>query len=83
MEVSLVTGMSSSLWANWIQVNAHYLMDMKQSDIFRENAENCMKLAEIAPDQPAFMRFTRMARGWRALANEQDWLDGERITYAA
>ncbi|MGJ4928456.1 hypothetical protein ACQR1I_14990 [Bradyrhizobium sp. HKCCYLS2038] len=50
---------------------------MKQSDIFRENAENCLQLAERAGGDPAFRRFTRMAQGWRALALEQDWLDGE------
>ena len=56
---------------------------MKQSDIFRVNAENCMKLAESAPNEPALKHFSRMARGWRALANEQDWLDGESIECAA
>ena len=50
---------------------------MKQSDLFRENAENCLQLAERAEGQPAFRRFSRMAEGWRALADEQDWLDGE------
>ncbi|MGJ4947217.1 hypothetical protein [Bradyrhizobium sp. HKCCYLS20291] len=49
---------------------------MKQSDIFRENADNCLHLAERAEGDPAFRRFTRMAQGWRALAMEQDWLDG-------
>lgn len=50
---------------------------MKQSDIFRENAENCLQLAERAEGQPAFRRYSRMARAWTALADEQDWLDGE------
>lgn len=50
---------------------------MKQSDLFRENAENCMQLAERAEGEPAFKRYTRMAQGWTALAHEQDWLDGE------
>ena len=50
---------------------------MKQSDIFRENADNCLHLAERAESDPAFSRFTRMAHGWHALAHEQDWLDGE------
>ncbi|CCE01779.1 hypothetical protein [Bradyrhizobium sp. STM 3809] len=50
---------------------------MKQSDIFRENADNCVQLAERADSDPAFRRYTRMAQGWRALAFEQDWLDGE------
>jgi hypothetical protein len=51
--------------------------NMKQSDIFRENAENCLQLAERAEGKPAFRRYMRMAQAWRALATEQDWLDGE------
>jgi hypothetical protein len=50
---------------------------MKQSDIFRENAENCLQLAERAKGVPSFRRYSRMARAWTALAHEQDWLDGE------
>jgi hypothetical protein len=50
---------------------------MKQSDLFRENAENCLQLAERAEGQPTFRRYSRMAEGWLALADEQDWLDGE------
>jgi hypothetical protein len=50
---------------------------MKQSDIFRENAENCLRLAEARSDEPSFRRYQRMATAWRALAEEQDWLDGE------
>jgi hypothetical protein len=50
---------------------------MKQSDIFRDNAENCLQLAERAEGQPANKRYLRMADAWTALATEQDWLDGE------
>jgi len=50
---------------------------MKQSDLLRENADNCLQLAERAEGEPAHRRYTRMARGWTALAYEQDWLDGE------
>jgi hypothetical protein len=50
---------------------------MKQSDIFRENAENCLQLAERAEGKPALRRYLRMAKAWTALADEQDWLDGE------
>jgi hypothetical protein len=50
---------------------------MKQSDHFRENAENCQRLAERAPDHPTYLRYRRMEDAWRSLANEQDWLDGE------
>jgi hypothetical protein len=50
---------------------------MKQSDIFRENAENCLRLSEAAKDDPTHNRYKRMAAAWLALAEEQDWLDGE------
>jgi hypothetical protein len=50
---------------------------MKQSEIFRENAENCAQLAEGAVSEPTFNRYKRTEAAWRALANEQDWLDGE------
>ena len=50
---------------------------MKQSETYRQNAENCLQLAERAKDQPAFKRYWRMAHAWTALAHEQDWLDGE------
>ena len=54
-----------------------HVLSMKQSDIYRENAENCLQLAERAEGQPAFRRYSRMAQAWLALADEQDWLDGE------
>jgi hypothetical protein len=50
---------------------------MKQSEIFRENADNCAHLAEGADSEPVFNRYKRMEAAWRALADEQDWLDGE------
>ena len=50
---------------------------MRQSEIFRDNAENCLQLAESAEGQPAYNRYSRMAEAWTALAREQDWLDGE------
>jgi hypothetical protein len=50
---------------------------MKQSEQFLENAENCAQLAERAENQPAYHRYKRMEAAWRALAEEQDWLDGE------
>jgi hypothetical protein len=50
---------------------------MKQSDHFRENAENCQRLAEQATDHPTYLRYKRMEDAWLSLANEQDWLDGE------
>jgi hypothetical protein len=56
---------------------------MKQSDILRDRADNCRLLAEQAMGKPAFRRYSRMALAWRALAREQDWLDGEVSPLAA
>ncbi len=50
---------------------------MKQSEHFLENAANCAQLAERAADEPTYNRYKRMEDAWRALAREQDWLDGE------
>ena len=50
---------------------------MKQSQHFLDNAENCAQLAERAANDPAYKRYKRMEAAWRALAVEQDWLDGE------
>lgn len=50
---------------------------IKQSDTYRENADNCMRLAEAAPDEASYKRYKRMEAAWLALAEEQDWLDGE------
>jgi hypothetical protein len=54
---------------------------MKQSDVFRKNADNCSELAENASSAPALQRFKRMEAAWRALAHEQDWLDGDAVTH--
>jgi hypothetical protein len=35
-------------------------------------------LAEAAQDEAAYKRFKRIEAAWLALAEEQDWLDGER-----
>ena len=50
---------------------------MKNSQHFLDNADNCAQLAERATDEPAHRRYKRMESAWRALAREQDWLDGE------
>jgi hypothetical protein len=42
-----------------------------------QNAENCARLAEAATNEPLNLRYKRMEAAWLALANEQDWLDGE------
>lgn len=46
------------------------------SNIFRENADNCLHLAERAANKPTANGYRRMAQAWAALAAEQDWLDG-------
>src|ERR1700730_9103121 len=50
---------------------------MKQPQYRLENAENCPQLAESATDEPSHNRYKRMEAAWRALAEEQDWLDGK------
>jgi hypothetical protein len=50
---------------------------MKNSDRFRENADNCLHLAERTTSEASSKRYLRMAEAWRAVAKEQDWLDGE------
>jgi hypothetical protein len=50
---------------------------MKHSDTYRQNADNCSQLAEVAKSDPARQRFKRMEASWCALAIEQDWLDGQ------
>jgi hypothetical protein len=42
---------------------------------YRDNAENCEELA-LEADGPDRNRLQRLAKGWRALAETQDWLDG-------
>jgi hypothetical protein len=48
----------------------------QDSKLFRENANNCLDLAERAANKPTANRYRRMAQAWAALATEQDWLDG-------
>jgi hypothetical protein len=50
---------------------------MKQSQHFLEDAENCAQLAERAADESTYNGYKRMEAAWRALAVEQDWLNGE------
>ncbi len=52
-------------------------MQARQSDQYREYAENCAEMAERAESKPTYTRFKRMEEAWLALADEQDWLDGE------
>jgi hypothetical protein len=50
---------------------------MKQSQHLLDNAVTCSKLAKRTTDKQAKIHFKRMEDAWRALAREQDWLDGE------
>jgi hypothetical protein len=45
---------------------------------YRDNAENCDELARGA-DGPNRKRLQRLARGWRAVAQTQEWLDGRIV----
>lgn len=44
---------------------------MKQSDHFRENAENCAQLAERATDDATHKRYGRMEAAWLALVKSK------------
>ncbi|WP_454618090.1 hypothetical protein [Bradyrhizobium cenepequi] len=50
---------------------------MKQSQHLLDNAVICSKLAKRTTDKQKKTHFKRMEDAWRALAREQDWLDGE------
>jgi hypothetical protein len=50
---------------------------METSNHFRASADNCAELAESAVNDALKKRYKRMEAAWRALADEQDWLDGE------
>jgi hypothetical protein len=49
-------------------------MKPKQSDTFRENAQNCADKAENTKDEPSYKRFKRMEAAWLVLAEEQGWM---------
>ena len=51
---------------------------MTRAEQYRENANNCAQMVEAAENEPARNRFNRMEVAWQALADEQDWLDGEK-----
>ncbi len=50
---------------------------MKQSQHLLDNAVICSKLAKRTTDKQTKTYFKRLEDSWRALAREQDWLDGE------
>jgi len=44
---------------------------------YRENAADCAELEAKATERPKKKRYQRMKEAWLALADEQDWLDGQ------
>lgn len=50
---------------------------MTTADVYLSNADNCAELAEAAKTEPERNQFKRMEAAWRALADEQAWLDGK------
>jgi GTP cyclohydrolase FolE2 len=52
-------------------------MKARQSEQYRQNAQNCAEMAEHAKSEPTYKRLKRMEEAWLALADEQDWLDGQ------
>lgn len=50
--------------------------DHRSSTTCLENAALSARVAASAPDLHTYDRFKRIERGWRALAEAQDWLDG-------
>jgi hypothetical protein len=51
---------------------------MDKAQELRKNAESCVELAKAAPSEPAKKRFQRLADGWKVVADNQEWLDGQR-----
>jgi hypothetical protein len=51
---------------------------MNKAQELRKNSENCAELAKTAASDPAKKRFQRMADGWKVVAENQEWLDGQR-----
>ena len=49
---------------------------MKQSGIYRQNAENCAYLAEGALNEPTRQWYKLMEAAWSGVADEHDWIDG-------
>ena len=54
---------------------------LTKSEEYRENSRYCGELADEAKDFPSKNRYRRMQDAWLALADEQDWLDGQLPTH--
>jgi hypothetical protein len=53
---------------------------MKKSEQYREYAEDSLRLASTALDDPQQSRYRRMADAWRALSEEEEWLENRQET---
>lgn len=51
---------------------------MKRSEQYRQYAEDSLRLASTALDEPQQNRYRRMADAWRSLAEEEEWLESRR-----
>jgi hypothetical protein len=56
---------------------------MKKSDQYREYAEDCLRQAGTALDEPQQSRYRRMADAWRALAKDEEWLESRQESSAS
>jgi hypothetical protein len=48
---------------------------MKKSEQYRQYAEDSLLQAGTALDEPQQNRYRRMADAWRALAEDEEWLE--------
>jgi hypothetical protein len=51
---------------------------MKKSEQYLEYAEDCLRQAGTALDEPQQDRYRRMADSWRALAEDEQWLESRQ-----
>jgi hypothetical protein len=51
---------------------------MRKSEQYRQYAEDSLRLASTAIDDPQQSRYRRMADAWRALAEEEEWLESRQ-----
>jgi hypothetical protein len=73
----MVTEVSLNGLAHCLRLPETGGLSKKQSQRLLDNAVTCSKLAKLTTDKQTKTRFKRMEAAWRALAREQDWLDGE------
>ena len=59
------------------QGNSHVHPNGGHHEAIAEFLRERGQLAERAADEPTYNRYKRMEAAWRALAVEQDWLNGE------